>query len=98
MKLIDFWKSEKYSEYELNSIGVQWFSGWESPAVLNPIKEMRVYWRFCNVVFAFWKKQWTLEVRLQKMPFRNKEEYLKWRKEWLKNSREREEGMAIDLY
>ena len=94
MKLIDFWKSEKYSEYELDTIGVQWFSTWQSPAVLIPVREDRVYWRYCVVVFAFGEKRWTLEVRLKKMPYRNKEEYLKWRKVRLLRSRKREADVA----
>ena len=80
MKLIGFWKLEKCLDDELNSIGFQWFSAHESPAVFIPVEEDSDYWRFFGVVFAFAKERWTLEVRLHEMPYRNKQEYLKWRK------------------
>lgn len=78
-KLVEFVWMHPWSDEEPSSLGIQWFSGIQSPSRLVGYPDQH-YWKTHSLVFMFGNKRCTFTIRGRKMPYVNFETYLEWRK------------------
>lgn len=77
---VEFYAMSPWSSEELETIGIQWFSGINSPSRWTGYPN-QAYWQTHSLVFMFRNKRWRLTVRGKKMPYKNYGEYLFWHKQ-----------------
>ncbi len=78
-KLIEFYQMSPWSDDEPNSIGIQWFSGIQTPSALFSYPD-QVYWKTHSLILMFGSKRFCLTIRGGKMPFTNFDSYFQWQK------------------
>lgn len=79
MGRINFGQIEKFHEDENDGFGIQWATGRDTPFMIIPQRD-RDYWSYVYFIFVLIKKRWMLEIQLKKMPYRNKEQFLTWKR------------------
>jgi hypothetical protein len=77
-KFIEFIMIHPWNDNVPSSIGIQWFSGIQTPSILFGYPDQS-YWETHSVMFG--KKRCGLIIRGKKMPFVNYETYVKWKRE-----------------
>lgn len=78
-KLIEFYQMSPWCNDEPNSFGIQWFSGIQTPSALFSYPE-QAYWQTHSLILMFGSKRFGVTIRGIKMPFKNFDSYIQWRK------------------
>lgn len=81
MKLISFYKGYPLnSEVNCTGFSFQWFECLEGP-FMTLEKPDQDYYSYILFEFRILKHYFYFNIKLKKQPYRNKEQYLAWRKE-----------------
>ncbi len=78
-KLIEFYQMSPWCNDELNSFGIQWFSGIQTPSALFSYPD-QTYWQTHSLILMIGRKRFGITIRGRKMPFKNFDSYILWRK------------------
>lgn len=79
MKLLDIYIISESDDEGMDGVGIKWCACAEHPLMYFP-KPDRDYWSYLHIRIVFIRRAICAEIRLGKLPYRNKEEYLQWRR------------------
>lgn len=77
-KLIEFIRISPWSDEEPSALGIQWFSGMQTPSRLFGYPD-QPYWTARSLIFMFGNKRCGFTIRSKRLPYVNFETYLEWR-------------------
>jgi hypothetical protein len=79
MKLIDYFIIDSLYYDSPVKLGINWTRCQQGPGHFFPTED-REYWSYLLIEVFLFSKVLQLDIRLQKMPYKNKEEYKTWRR------------------
>lgn len=77
MKLIEWFFCSIEPDEEFAQVSVGWFIGEDRPLMYFP-KPDRDYWSSFSIRVVFMRRCFWFSIRLKRLPYRNKQEFLTW--------------------